>query len=95
MCPDGSGHKVLGRDAGRPVRGMGFDYVHSTIDDRSRLGYSEIYPDEKVATCAGFLARAATLFHRQGTSRIERVLTDNSWVYRKGLAWKPSWPTST
>ncbi|MER6256757.1 IS481 family transposase [Streptomyces sp. NPDC001584] len=86
--PDGGGHRVLGRDVGRPVRGMGFDYVHSAVDDHSRLAYSEIHPDEKVATCAGFLTRAAAFFHTQGITRIERVLTDNAWAYRKGLAWK-------
>ncbi|MCX5077397.1 IS481 family transposase [Streptomyces sp. NBC_00513] len=86
--PDGGGHKVLGRDAGRPIRGMGFDYVHSAVDDHSHLAYSEIHNDEKVATCAGFLTRAAAFFHSQGITRIERVLTDNAWAYRKGLAWK-------
>lgn len=92
--PDGGGHRVLGRDAGRPIRGMGFDYVHSAVDDHSRLAYSEIHPDEKVATCAGFLTRAAAFFHSQGITRIERVLTDNAWAYRKGLAGKPSWASS-
>ncbi|MFJ6841058.1 IS481 family transposase [Streptomyces griseoluteus] len=86
--PDGGGHKTNGREAGRPIRGMGFDYVHSAVDDHSRLAYSEIHADEKVATCAGFLARAAAFFHAQGITRIERVLTDNAWAYRKGLAWK-------
>ncbi|MGJ0153116.1 IS481 family transposase [Streptomyces sp. CH8.1] len=86
--PDGGGHRVLGREASRPVRGMGFDYVHSAVDDHTRLAYSEIHDDEKVATCAGFLARAAAFFHSQGITRIERVLTDNAWAYRKGLAWK-------
>ncbi|MEV8627463.1 integrase core domain-containing protein, partial [Streptomyces sp. NPDC051079] len=43
---------------------------------------------EKVATCAAFLARAAAFFQAQGIDRIERVLTDNAWAYRKGLAWK-------
>ncbi|MGE7389889.1 IS481 family transposase [Streptomyces sp. NPDC004126] len=86
--PDGGGHKTNGRQAGRPIRGMGFDYVHSAVDDHSRLAYSEIHPDEKVATCAGFLTRAAAFFQAQGIDRIERVLTDNAWAYRKGLAWK-------
>ncbi|MET8509176.1 IS481 family transposase [Streptomyces sp. NPDC004787] len=86
--PDGGGHKTNGRQAGRPIRGMGFDYVHSAVDDHSRLAYSEIHPDEKVATCAAFLTRAAAFFHSQGIDRIERVLTDNAWAYRKGLAWK-------
>ncbi|KPC64657.1 IS481 family transposase [Streptomyces chattanoogensis] len=87
--PDGGGHKVLGRRAGRATRdGRGFDYVHSAVDDHTRLAYSEIHSDEKVATCAGFLARAAAFFHAHGIERIERVLTDNAWAYRKGLAWK-------
>ncbi|MEV7721954.1 IS481 family transposase [Streptomyces sp. NPDC088184] len=87
--PDGGGHKALGRQAGRATRSaMGFDYVHSAVDDHSRLAYSEIHPDEKVATCAGFLTRAAAFFHGHGITRIERVLTDNAWAYRKGLAWK-------
>ncbi|MFH9016616.1 IS481 family transposase, partial [Streptomyces sp. NPDC017943] len=85
--PDGGGHKVPGRDTGRPIRGMGFDYVHSAIDDHTRLAYSEIHPDEKVATCAGFLTRAAAFFRAHGITRIERVLTDNAWAYCKGLAW--------
>ncbi|MBT2384661.1 IS481 family transposase [Streptomyces sp. ISL-11] len=87
--PDGGGHKALGRQAGRTTRsGMGFDYIHSAVDDHSRLAYSEIHPDEKVATCAGFLTRAAAFFHAHGITRIERVLTDNAWAYRKGLAWR-------
>lgn len=87
--PNGGGHKTLGRQAGRATRSsMGFDYVHSAVDDHSRLAYSEIHPDEKVATCAGFLTRAAAFFHSHGITRIERVLTDNAWAYRKGLAWK-------
>ncbi|MFI1660859.1 IS481 family transposase, partial [Streptomyces sp. NPDC020472] len=87
--PDGGGHRTLGRQAGRATRNsMGFDYVHSAVDDHSRLAYSEIHGDEKVATCAAFLARAAAFFHTHGITRIERVLTDNAWAYRKGLAWK-------
>ncbi|UPT42078.1 MULTISPECIES: IS481 family transposase [Streptomyces] len=87
--PDGGGHRTLGRQAGRATRSnVGFDYIHSAVDDHSRLAYSEIHPDEKVATCAGFLTRAAAFFHDQGITRIERVLTDNAWAYRKGLAWK-------
>ncbi|MFC8789639.1 leucine zipper domain-containing protein [Streptomyces cinereoruber] len=74
--PDGGGHKALGRQAGRPIRGMGFDYVHSAVDDHSRLAYSEIHPDEKVATCAGFLTRAAAFFRSHGI----RTLLDE-WAY--------------
>src|SRR5689334_2247122 len=51
----------------------------------SRLAYSEIVPDEKGATCASFLRRAAAYFPAQGINRIERVTTDNAWVYRYSL----------
>ncbi|MFF4694097.1 IS481 family transposase, partial [Streptomyces sp. NPDC001307] len=87
--PDGGGHKVLGRQAGRARRNsVGFDYVHSAVDDHSRLAYSEIHSDEKAATCAAFLRRAAAFFATCGIHRVERVLTDNAWPYRKSFAWR-------
>ncbi|MET9140492.1 IS481 family transposase [Streptomyces parvulus] len=87
--PDGGGHKVLGRQAGRVTRsGMGFDYIHSAVDDHTRLAYSEIHGDEKAATCAAFLRRAAAFFTAHGIDHIERVLTDNAWPYRKSFAWR-------
>ncbi len=63
--PDGGGWRAHGRIVGvdRHQR-RGYDYVHSAIDDHSRLAYSEIHPDEKGTTCAGFLARAAAFFSR-------------------------------
>ncbi|MGW0753880.1 IS481 family transposase [Streptomyces sp. NPDC002587] len=87
--PDGGGHKVLGRQAGRKTKAaVGFDYVHSAVDDHTRLAYSEIHPDEKADTCAAFLRRAAAFYAGVGITRIERVLTDNAWAYRKAKAWK-------
>lgn len=65
---------------------MGFDYVHSLVDDYSRLAYSEVLADEKGTTCAGFLARAAAYFAAHGIPRIERVMTDNAWAYRHSTA---------
>ena len=85
--PQGGGWRAHGRDniARPPKAGTGFDYVHSLVDDHSRLAYSEILPDEKGHTCAGFLRRAATYFYRRGITRIERVMTDNAWAYRYSL----------
>jgi transposase InsO family protein len=83
--PDGGGWRALGRGGGdnRDRRhGTGFDYVHSVVDDHSRLAYSEIHPDEKGPTCAGFLLRAAAYFADHGIHRIERVMTDNAMSYR-------------
>jgi transposase InsO family protein len=86
--PDGGGWRALGRgpdDNRDRKRGTGFDYVHSLVDDHSRFAYSEILPDEKGATCAGFLQRAATHFADHGIARIERIMTDNAWAYRYSL----------
>jgi uncharacterized protein YjbI with pentapeptide repeats len=85
---EGGGWRAHGRDniARAPKAGIGFDYVHSLVDDHSRLAYSEILPDEKGHTCAGFLRRAAAYFHNRGITRIERVMTDNAWAYRSPCA---------
>jgi transposase InsO family protein len=84
--PDGGGWRVHGRGIPRPrVGGPGFDYVHSVVDDHSRLAYSEILPDEKGITCSAFLQRAIAYFASHGITRIERLLTDNAWAYRYSL----------
>lgn len=84
--PDGGGWRVLGRAATQADtcrRGrIGYDYVHSMVDDHCRLAYSEIHDDEKADTCAGFVLRAAAYFADHGIERIERVITDNAFVYR-------------
>jgi transposase InsO family protein len=61
---------------------LGYDYVHSLVDDRSRLAYSEILADEKGPTCAAFLSRAAAYFAAHGINCIQSVMTDNAWAYR-------------
>ena len=69
----------------RSTTTIGYDYVHALVDDHSRLAYAEILPDEKGATCAAFLTRAAAYFAAHGIDRIERVMTDNAWAYRWSL----------
>jgi transposase len=60
--PDGGGWRAHGRNMTRTAERrrtvVGFDYVHSVVDDYSRLAYSEVLTDEKGTTCAAFLARA-------------------------------------
>ncbi|MDJ1138597.1 IS481 family transposase, partial [Streptomyces iconiensis] len=81
--PDGGGHRTLGRPEGRKNRNsMGLAFLHTALDDHSRLAYTEDLPDEKAATCAGFLRRAAAWFAARGITT-ERVLTDNAWSYTK------------
>ncbi|UOY01890.1 IS481 family transposase [Blastococcus sp. PRF04-17] len=87
--PDGGGWRAHGRGARSISRDrdtkVGYDYVHSLVDDHSRLAYSEVLPDEKGVTCAAFLARAAAYFAAHGIDRIERVMTDNAWAYKYSL----------
>ncbi len=87
--PDGGGWRVHGRSAGSIQRDrstkVGYDYVHSLVDDHSRLAYSEVLPDEKGTTCAAFLGRAIDYFAAHGIARIERLITDNAWAYRNSL----------
>jgi transposase InsO family protein len=88
--PDGGGWRAHGRQMGstwaaKQAR-VGFDYVHSLVDDHSRLAYSAILPDEKGTTCAEFLLRAAAYFAAHGITTIQRVLTDNHFSYRHSTA---------
>lgn len=85
--PDGGGWRAHGRgNTGLDVkRRNGFDYVHSLVDDHSRLAYSEILSDEKGLTCAEFLRRAATYFRGHGITTIECLMTDNAWAYQYSL----------
>jgi len=72
------GHRVTGSRTDRGLNGhQGWEFLHIAIDDRTRLAYAELLTDEKGATSAGFLRRAAAFFSRHGIRRIERVMSDN------------------
>jgi hypothetical protein len=50
--PDGGGHTLHGRADAKRGRGLGYDHVHSAIDDRSRVAGSQLLPDETGETSA-------------------------------------------
>lgn len=82
--PDGGGHRVLGRSAGKRnsrKRGRGYAYLHHALDDHSRLAYSEILGDERKETAAAFWERARDFFSDAGME-VAAVLTDNGSCYR-------------
>jgi transposase InsO family protein len=90
--PAGGGWRLHGRDTeittphkNKKIK-TGYDYVHTAIDDHTRLAYSEVLDDEKDPTCAAFLHRALAWFASQGV-RVRRVYTDNAMVYRHGTDW--------
>jgi len=100
--PDGGGHRYLSRQQGTANRLatahrtgnrgthyralMGTAFLHTVIDDHSRVAYVEICADEKTETAIGVLARAVAWFAERGV-RVERVLSDNGSCYRSS-AWR-------
>jgi len=83
--PDGGGWRAHGRAMGKTSAQkkarIGFDYIHSVVDDHSRFAYSEVLADEKGPTCAAFLGRAVSSFAAAGIDHIDAVMTDNAWNY--------------
>lgn len=100
--PDGGGWRYVGRAQGDRNRHrtatrtgtrsprydplMGTAFVHTVIDDHSRVAYAEIHHDEKAATAIGVLRNAVTWFAARGVT-VERVLSDNGSAY-KSFAWR-------
>ena len=93
--PAGGGWRMLGRTAGNrnaqadKRSGMkrnrklvrGYHFIHSAIDARSRLVYSELLADERKETATGFWLRANSWFTECGID-VRKVLTDNGSCYR-------------
>src|SRR5258708_6005025 len=80
--PPGGGHHVHGRRSRAGVtRRLGYDFIHSLVDDHSRLAYSEVMADELGTSCAAFLRRASAFFAERGV-RFARIMTDNARNYR-------------
>jgi transposase InsO family protein len=73
------GHAVTG-DRRQRSRRVGWEYVHSIIDDCSRLAYSEIHDDETAVTVTAFSERALDWFLDSGVVA-ERLMTDNAFAY--------------
>jgi hypothetical protein len=98
--PDGGGHRYLGRQQGNKNRAAtpdksrnrhrhvlgGTAFVHTVLDDHSRVAYAEIHDDETAATAIGVLRRAVAWFAAREVTT-ERVLSDNGSAYRSH-AWR-------
>jgi transposase InsO family protein len=78
------GHAVTGdrRVTGAEKRmRIGYEWVHSLVDDHSRYAYSELHRDERAATVTGFVERGLAHFVAQGIEP-KRLMSDNAFVYR-------------
>jgi transposase InsO family protein len=98
--PDGGGWRYVGRAQGHRNRAatpakprskhrdplLGTAFVHTVLDDHSRVAYAEIHDDETAATAIGVLRRAVAWFAARGVTA-ERVLSDNGSAYRS-RAWR-------
>lgn len=99
--PVGGGWRFVGREQGRRNRAatdqhrrkgrnrsaiVGHAFVHTVIDDHSRVAYAEIHDDETAATAISVLQRAVSWFADRGVT-VERVLSDNGPAYRSH-AWR-------
>ncbi|WP_328376277.1 IS481 family transposase [Micromonospora zamorensis] len=96
--PDGGGGRTQGRARGKLNRTatpghatdawggarLGYAYLHTAIENHSRLAYTEILPDERQETAAAFWQRAHAWFTDHGIT-IARVLTDNGSCYKSHL----------
>ena len=94
QIPPGGGWRVHGRSAAstRPAPSgtdIGYCYVHSAVDDHTRLAYSEVLDDEQAPPPSAFWQRARAFFAAHGIT-VERVLTDNGSCYRVQATGSPS-----
>ncbi|MBT8202888.1 MAG: IS481 family transposase [Acidimicrobiia bacterium] len=84
--PDGGGWRIHGRggDGHHGHAGAGYRYIHTAIDDRTRIAYSEIHNNEQGITAAAFWTRAVAWYASIGITP-QRVLTDNGPCYKSRL----------
>jgi transposase InsO family protein len=84
--PDGGGWRIHGRGntPTTPRSTTGYPYLHSALDDRTRLVYSEIHSNEQAVTAVAFWQRANIWFNTHNIT-VERVLSDNGPCYLSRL----------
>ena len=94
--PDGGGWRLHGRGQAPTVKRSttGYRFIHTALDDRTRLVYSEILDNEQGVTAAAFWHRAVAWFETHGIT-CERVITDNGSCYKSGLWHRACHTTNT
>jgi len=73
-------HRITGnrRDS---VEGAGWEFLFVAIDDHARIGFTDMYPDERKTSAVQFLRNTVAYFASLGV-RVRRVLTDNGSAFR-------------
>lgn len=83
---DGIGHRITGDRRGQSNRraagqGLGWEYLHVAVDDRSRLAYTQVLTSERKEDAIAFLNSSLTWFSSHRFT-VERVMTDNGSAYK-------------
>ena len=75
------GHRITGWYTGMHRSGSaGWEYLHVCIDERSRVAFRAVMPDETARSAIAFLQAAVAYYQNFGIT-IERVMTDNGPYY--------------
>ena len=61
--------------------GYGWEYVHVSIDDHSRVSYTDIFQDEKATSAVAHLKAAVAYYQKLGV-KVTRVMSDNGACYK-------------
>ena len=68
------GKRIAG-SSHNPIK-AGWEYLFVAIDDHARIGFTDMYPDEKKASAVQFLHNMVAYYRSLGV-RPKRILTDN------------------
>lgn len=74
------GHRVTGRRVHK-TRGIGWEFAHVAIDDRSRTAVVAMAENEQKNTAVAFLDHVIAHYRARGVP-VHRVMTDNGSAYR-------------
>jgi transposase InsO family protein len=83
-CFTRPGHAVTGerdRTGAEERMRVGYEWVHSLVDDHSRYAYSELHRDARAETVSAFVERGLAHLAERGIEP-RRLLSDNAFVYR-------------
>jgi len=74
------GHRISG-DRRDTSRGAGWEFLFVAVDDHSRVGFTDLYPDERKGSAVQFLENTFTYMRSLG-AQLKAVLTDNGSAFR-------------
>ena len=83
------GHRITGDRTDQSNRravggGLGWEYLHVAIDDRSRLAFTQLLASERKEDATAILLSSLAWFNQHGVT-VQRVMTDNGSAYKSKL----------